>query len=388
MSELSNELRVTRRGVLKWAGAAGMMSVGGVLGACAPVPGGGEADENGLILPPGFTSRIIARSGQVVPGTALMFRNFPDGGATFPDPTVPGGWYYTVNHEIPLGEGGVTSIRFAPDGTVTSATSILSGTSQNCAGGRTPWGTWLSCEETEEGWVWECDPTGAAPGAVRPAMGRFKHEAAAVAGDGRIYMTEDAGGGGFYRFTPDSPGDLSGGLLEIATGAAPVGTVVWKEVPDPTAGSVRCRDQLADSIGYSGGEGIDALGDTVYFTTKGDKRVWEYDLVAQTVVIRYQGGDADQLDAVDNLLIDVDSGVLLIAEDEGNMELVAIRPDNSAEALVRIPGQDHSEVTGPAFSPDGQRLYFSSQRAPVPPFGLIVGTTYEVTGPFDEYLGR
>lgn len=381
---------IDRRSVLKWSGAAGMLAVAGGLGACAPPipPGTGGSDENGLILAPGFTSRIIARGGEKVPGTGFDYRVFPDGAATFADGAVGGGWYHVVNHEIPVGGGGVTATRFAPDGTITDSYSVLSGTNLNCAGGKTPWGTWLSGEELEDGYVWECDPTVPNSGVRRSAMGRFQHEAAAVAADGRIYLTEDRSDGCLYRFTPAVAGDLSSGLLEVATGGSAPGPVVWLAVPDPLAGTTRTRHQVASALPFDGGEGIDTIGNKVWFTTKGDNRVWEYDTSTQAVSIRVQAGGSTILDGVDNLLADASSGVLLVAEDGGDMQLVAVRADNSMDAIVQVAGHEGSEITGPAFSPDGQRLYFSSQRGPVGPLGVIAGITYEVTGPFDALLGR
>ncbi|MFM8409977.1 MAG: translocation protein TolB, partial [Alphaproteobacteria bacterium] len=69
-------------------------------------------------------------------------------------------------------------------------------------------------------------------------------------------------------------------------------------------------------------------------------------------------------------------GDVVVAEDGGNMELVLITPDGGASALLRVTGQDESEIAGPAFDPSGTRLYFSSQR------GDGAGITYEVSGPF------
>lgn len=381
---------VSRRTVLRVSGSAGMLAVATAFTqACAPASGVPGADANGVVLAPGFRSRVIARGGETVPGTDLEFRIFPDGAATFVDPEVPGGWYLAVNHEVPLAQGGVTSIRFAPDGSVVGARSICSGTSSNCAGGSTPWGTWLTGEEWDGGYIWECDPTGAVPARRLDGMGAFKHEAAAVADDDRVYLTEDRPDGAFYRFTPDVPGQLDRGLLEVACGTAP-GPVDWQPVPDPrpTWDQTATRHQLATTIPFDGGEGIATDGTTVWFTTKGDDRVWQYDTVTEQVSLRYQAGGASILSGGDNLWFDADSGALLVAEDGGDMEVLVLRPDNTVEAIAGLPGHEYSEVAGPCFSPDGQRLYFSSQRAPVGPLSTVAGVLYEVTGPFDEFLGR
>jgi len=376
---------VSRRTVLKWGGTAGLLSVtGGLAAACArPLPAG--TDPSGLLLKPGFTSRVIARANEPVAGNP--FRAFPDGAATFADPDVAGGWYLAVNHELP-GTGGVTSIRFAPDGTIVSAAEVLASTILNCAGGATPWGTWLSCEETEQGRVWEVDPTGQKAPVIRSAMGLFVHEAAAVAEDGRVYLTEDRPEGGFYRFTPASPGDLSKGLLEIATAPDGVpGPITWVTVPDVLATFQPTRFQVADSVEFNGGEGAATHLGTVWFTTKGDNRVWSYDTATAQLGIRYQAGRPSELAGVDNLWIDKLSGGLLVAEDGDDMQVILLRPDSSLDVLAQVPGHDGSEITGPCFSPDGSRLYFSSQRG-WNSQGLPLGVTYEVTGPFDQLLGR
>lgn len=367
-----------------------MMAVGAVvLDSCAPSGTEEGADPNGLVLLPGFTSRVIARANEPVADTGFVFRGFPDGAATFVDHEVPGGWYLAVNHEIP-GSGGVSSLRFAPDGTITDAFSICHGTTLNCAGGATPWGTWLTCEEYDLGRVQECDPTGRQGAIERPALGAFAHEAAAVAPDGRVYLTEDRPDGGFYRFTPDTAGDLSRGLLEVATGSSAPGPVTWVAVPDPSSSSTFSRRQVPTMIRFDGGEGIDMLGDRVLFTTKGDRRIWRYDPTDSTVVVHHQAAEKGDgvLDAVDNLWVDDASSNVFVAEDGGNMEVVMLRPDSTVTAVARVVGQEGSEIAGPCFSPDGQRLYFSSQRAPVGPFNAPFGMTYEVSGPWDELLGR
>lgn len=358
--------------------------------ACSPAgPADEDEDGNGVVLLPGFSSRILATAGASVAGTRFTFRAFPDGAATFPDPEVPGGWYLTVNHEIPA-VGGVSSIRFDPDGTIADAFSICDRTAMNCAGGATPWGTWLTCEEWDFGHVWECDPTGAAPARRRRAMGAFAHEAAAVAGDGKVYLTEDRKDGAFYRFTPIGPGDLSAGLLEVATGTTGGGPVTWAEVPhpDPNLLLPHCRYQVRSTMRFSGGEGIATDGDLVWFSTKGDDRIWEYDTATSTVVVRFQAGSSTGLAGVDNLWFDTSSRNLFVAEDGDDMEVVMLRPDDTLLPVARLPRQDISEIAGPCFSPDGQRLYFSSQRGPAGRDRLPLGVTYEVTGPFDELLGR
>jgi len=176
------------------------------------------ADANGIELPAGFTSRRIAQGEQTVPGTSYQWPLFPDGQATYATPD--GGFILVSNSEVPdatPGQGGASAIRFGPDGQVRDAYRILDGTTNNCSGGPTPWGTWLSCEETDRGLVWECDPTGAQPAVARPALGAFDHESACVDPAGRrVYLSEDDVNGGFYRFTPASWPSLAAGRLEVA----------------------------------------------------------------------------------------------------------------------------------------------------------------------------
>ena len=344
-------------------------------------------DANGLALPAGFTGRMLAVSGTVVAGTTYPWHIAPDGGATFP--MDGGGWVYVSNSEVPA-VGGASAVKFDAGGNVVDAYRILSGTELNCAGGPTPWATWLSCEEpilNNEGHVWECDPFQFGQGIERPAMGTFAHEAVTVDPDRRqLYLTEDDPEGRFYRFTPTSYPDLSAGVLE-AMSAAEDGSVTW--VPaDPDTPAPR----PAGSTVFNGGEGVWFDSGHVYFTTKGDNRVWDLDVAAARLSVLYDavaiGPDAP-LSGVDNVVVSR-AGDLYVAEDGGNLEIVVVTVEREVAPVVRVTNQNPApleqggtELTGPAFSPDGTRLYFSSQRAsainpPQPGFGI----TYEVTGPF------
>lgn len=354
-------------------------------------------DANGLMLPEGFTSREIARGGQPVGTTGYVWHTFPDGGATYATPD--GGWIYANNSEVPTpGGGGVGAVVFDADGEIVDAYRLLSGTRNNCAGGPTPWGTWLSCEEFDDvdsggsaGQVFECDPMTPDSGEVRPALGSFQHEAAAVDPIGkRLYLTEDQPDGRFYRFTPDRYPDLSSGLLEVAI-VAGNGVTTWREVPDPHASEgIPTRRQVRGATVFDRGEGIwyDAADGErfVYFTTTGDDRVWFHDIVRGRIAVLYDAGDYDDapLRGVDNVFVS-SAGDLYVAEDVDDLQINIITADTRHVApIMGLTGTEHhgaggdasSEITGPALNPAGDRMYFNSQR------GYVQGVTYEISGPF------
>jgi secreted PhoX family phosphatase len=367
---------------------------------------GRSPDANGLLLPEGFTSRVIGIAGEPVEGTDYPWHVFPDGSATFDDGD--GGWFYVCNSEVfvPAELGGASMVHFGPDGEIIEAKRVLEGTSANCAGGPTPWGTWLSCEERfdEQGQVWEVDPTGEKPGVARPALGRWAHEAVAVDPDTQtLYLTQDHPEGLFYRFTPDAYPDLTSGTLEAAI-VAPDGSVTWGEVADPSGASAPTRTQVPGATVFPGNEGCWYHDGVVVFTSKGDNKVHAIDIADQTYATVWEGTPDADIDAgaaprpplagVDNITVENGSGDLFVAEDGDNMEVVLITAEGEVVPFARITGDAHvgSEVTGPSFNPAGDRLYFSSQRGPTTKTLQAIaglggestngGVTYEVTGPF------
>ncbi|MGR8948079.1 MAG: alkaline phosphatase PhoX [Gammaproteobacteria bacterium] len=391
-NNLLNRRELLRRGAF---GSLGIGIVGNQIAVPTVLAANGSADDfgpllppdaNGVSLPAGFSSRVVATTGQAVGNSDYIWHGSPDGGACFA--TGDGGWVYVSNAELSSNAGGVGVIRFANDGTVIDGYSILTGTTYNCAGGPTPWGTWLSCEETSLGQVWECDPfSPGSEGIVRPLMGRFKHEAAAVDPvNQHIYLTEDERNGLLYRFVPDNYPNLDAGVLQAAEildpdaeGLITIGKIrnlAWHEVPDPDFSmGTPTRDQVPAATVFRGGEGCWYEAGLVYFSTKRDDRIWRFDIAANEISIVYDAATITSpvLTGVDNVFVSP-NGEVYVAEDTGDMQIVALTQSGNVTPIVQVIGVSGSEICGPALSPDGSRLYFSSQRNP--------GMTFEISGPW------
>ncbi|WP_067128243.1 alkaline phosphatase PhoX [Microtetraspora malaysiensis] len=327
-------------------------------------------DGDAITLARGFTGRVVGRSGQRVGG--LTWHAEPGAGACFPDGD---GWIYASNSDIPL-LGGVSAIRFGPDGAVRSAYRILSGTDRNRTGEATPWDTWLSCEETSRGRIFECDPYGEHAAMPRLAMGLFRHAGAAFdPSRTAVYLTEGERDGCFYRFRPEDWGDLTTGVLEVMVGGPGPGPVTWRRVPNPAALFEPTREQVEGAKRFAGSGDCHYSGGLCRFATAGDGRVWAYDAENEQITVLHNADPRSDMDGVAAGHV----RALVIAEHGDGTEMAILGEDGARTPFLRILGRGGPEVTGPAFSPDGARLYFSARHGGG---SSAADVTYEITGRF------
>lgn len=326
--------------------------------------------------------------------------------------------------------GGCTWLEFdVKRGQWISSRTALSGTVRNCAGGATPWGTWLSCEETvigpmephndkprdhqqTHGWIFEVSPDDDHAPSPLKDMGRFWHEAVAV--DPRtkiVYETEDRTTAGFYRFLPNSPGKLAeGGRLQMMrvpgqddlSRGVKVGTefsTEWVAIADPERPHHKAEEK--DSLGVfmqgkaAGGttfarlEGCWWSDDEAVFyftaTIGGEKecgQVWRYDPERERLKLVFESPGREVLDMPDNLTVSPGGGLVLC--EDGNQAPQRMHGLTTKGVLFPLAANNvtwkgtkyhDQEWAGACFSPDGQWLFANLQTP---------GITVAITGPWSN----
>jgi secreted PhoX family phosphatase len=406
-----------------------------------------------LALPEGFSYRIVSRAGERMNDGFFVPANH-DGMAAFPGPD--GLTLLVRNHELghgadrgPFGIGHRLLSEIDPscvfdpgpggDPAVGGTTTLLydtaaqelvghrlslTGTIRNCAGGPTPWGSWITCEETtvraggrtlrDHGYnfevpaVWDAPPVQPVP---LEAMGRFNHEAIAVdEASGIVYQTEDDGEGLIYRFIPEVPGELAkGGRLqalgvrdtrsldtrnwdaELVRIGDPM-AVTWIDLEDVEApeGDLRYRGFEDGAARFARGEGMWAGEDGIYFTcTNGGRerkgqifryRPSPFEGTAReadrpgTLELFVESNDARLMENADNLCV-APWGDLIVCEDgTGDDYFFGVTPDGKIYRLGHnLTGE--GEFAGSCFSPDGSTLFVNMQSQ---------GWTLAITGPWER----
>ena len=415
-------------------------------------------DPKGILnLPKGFTYKIISQRGDKM-ADGLLLPGLADGMGAFqgkngraivvrnhennPDSLEQSG--YGKNNELlsklkpeqfydygqgklPALGGTTTFIYNENTGELEKQFTSLAGTIRNCAGGITPWNTWLTCEESmvktgafegtaekDHGYVFEVPATediSLAPPVPIKAMGRFNHEAVAVdPATGIVYQTEDRGDGIFYRYIPNTPGKLiDGGKLQalVVLGEKGRDTRNWKDQEGPafpinqpvdvTWIDIENVESPEDDLrmqGFDKGAAVFARGEGIWF---GDKELYfactNGGQIGAGQVFRYtpsrqegtsgeasnpgklelfaEPNDREILKNCDNLAI-APWGDVVLCEDHKNPFLVGITPQGEYYKLAENVGYE-SELAGGVFSVSGM-TYFVNIQGP--------GITVAITGPW------
>lgn len=405
-------------------------------------------------LPSGFKYDIISRAGQKM-ADGLLVPGRPDGMAAFAAGTgltvivrnhelspnegpigafapkggglnsIPASKVYDRGQGLEPGLGGTTTLVYdSRSGKLVTQFMSLAGTYRNCAGGPTPWGSWLTCEEDVtprggnvekmHGFVFEV-PATAKVGLIDPvpikAMGRFNHEAVCVdPTSGIVYLTEDRLDGLIYRYVPKVPGQLhKGGSLEalVVTGAPKRDTRNWTDEqrkgdapgdasPIAIGTTLSCEWMLLDNIeapaddlrhrGFAAGaarfgrgEGMWWGHNAAYFACTGGGsaqlgQLWRYLPAATegtpatkdqntpggTLELFVEPNDAKVVRNADNITV-APNGDFFACEDNGeDNRLLRVTPEGKVTTFARNR-LSGSELAGVCFAPDNSTMFVNIQ---------------------------
>ena len=396
-----------------------------------------------LDLPEGFNYKIISKAGQKM-ADSLLVPGRPDGMGAFLNKN--GECVIICNHEnspdtyqcSPFGEdnallnqiptdklydagnsekpalGGTSTMIFDEENQVVKKQFMsLAGTTRNCAGGPSPWNSWLTCEEDvtktggkaqkDHGYVFDvpADATELVDPKPILGMGRFNHEAVAVDPKTNIiYQTEDRHDSLIYRFIPDDPSDLhKGGQLQALAikGKASFDSRNWEErlmnvgeklavewitmddVQSPED-DLRYRGFEAGATLFARGEGMWYGDGEIYFacTNGGPKKygqIFRYDIGSSELELFAESEDKTLLHACDNLTV-TPWGSILVCEDNSDLNRLHLIDQEGNITLFAVNRSSGSELAGAVFSPSGKTLFVNIQ---------VNGETVAITGPWERF---
>jgi len=272
----------------------------------------------------------------------------------------------------------------------------LSGTHQNCAGGTTPWGTWLSCEEkvdkkrkgcVSHGYVFEVDPRNPSLNSPHPLkkLGRFNHEAVAFDRFNNAYLTEDRSDGLIYKFIPKYPNNLKEGELFALsiTGIKDARNwdsslidlnktylADWIKIEDynPDYDSVREEGIIKGATPFARPEGIIAGNDSIYIccTSGGSLKkgqIWKLNPTVFneiSIELWYEVRDTTSLNMPDNITISP-WGDLIVCEDNSDINRLWGITTKGKPYLIAQNSYSNSEFAGVCFSPMDNTMFVNLQ---------------------------
>jgi uncharacterized protein len=392
-----------------------------------------------ISIPAGFHAALLSTAGDEMIGGTVP--NALDGMAAF---AAGAGLVRLVrNHELrdtpssgtrPFGDrpydsvgpaGNTTvEVRLRPDGhaSLVKQFASLTGTFVNCAGGTTPWGSWISSEETiagtGAGWAknhgYNFEIPASADGVVTPvplkAMGRFEHEAVATdPATGWVYQTEDRSPSGFYRFKPSVPGQLAqGGTLEAlaVVGADGYDTknnqplltpraVRWVKIDEPDSDAANLPSGFVFNQGLAKGaaqfarlEGCWYGDNSIFFNATsggnaGAGQVWQYHIGREELQLIFESPSAAVLNSPDNICVSPRGGIVICEDGSGTNFVRGLTRSGAIFDLVRN-NLNGSEWAGACFSPQGRTLFVNIQgeTRPLQNPGGDKGMTFAIWGPW------
>jgi secreted PhoX family phosphatase len=410
-----------------------------------------------LSLPKGFSSKIISRRGDMM-NDGLLVPGMYDGMGSFTSKdgktilirnheNVPGAdtlgpfgnnneLIHKINkdkiYDFGFGEqtclGGTTTLVYNENKqNVESQYLSLIGTVRNCAGGITPWNSWITCEESSlrvgdglersHGFNFEVparDKIGITDPVPIKAMGRFTHEAVAVQPKtGIVYQTEDEGDSLFYRYLPSTYGKLhNGGKLQclaikewksadtrnypnLTTDKFPEKKsfeIEWIDLGDVESpdSDLRLRGFKLGATRFSRGEGIWYGENELFFActdgganrkgqifkytpSKFEGQVGEKDAPGKMELF-LEPNNTEIFQNCDNLTISP-WGDVIICEDKKDPRIIGITQQGKTYVIGKNIGFRDSEFAGPVFSSSGNTLFINIQTP---------GLTLAITGPWNN----